>query len=113
MDSEGKAATGHCMIYVTAGSRDEALTLGHALVNEKLAACATVLGEATSIYRWQGKVDEAQEFVLIAKTRRALADKAVARIAALHTYDVPCAVVYDMAAGLPAYLAWIDDGTAA
>jgi periplasmic divalent cation tolerance protein len=108
MDS--KAA--HCMLYVTAGSRDEALKIGRVLVTEKLAACANVLGEATSIYRWQGKIEEAQETVLIAKTRKGLADKALKRIQELHSYDVPCGVVYDMTAGLPAYLAWIDAETA-
>lgn len=74
-------------------------------------ACANVLGEATSIYRWQGKIEEAQEIVLIAKTRRDLADRAIDRIKALHSYDVPCAVVYDMTGGLADYLAWIDQET--
>lgn len=103
----------HCMIYVTAGSRDEAMTIARALVAERLVACANVLGEATSVYQWNGNVEEAQEIVVIAKTRRDLADRALARIKALHSYDVPCAVVYDMAAGLPGYLAWIAAETAA
>lgn len=101
------------MIYVTAGSRDEAMTIARALVAERLVACANVLGEATSVYQWNGNVEEAQEIVVIAKTRRDLADRALARIKALHSYDVPCAVVYDMAAGLPGYLAWIAAETAA
>jgi len=101
-----------CMIYVTASSRAEAKTIARALVDERLVACANILGEATSVYRWQGKVEEAQEIVLIAKTKRALADKAVARITALHSYDVPCAVVYDMSAGSPAYLSWLAQETA-
>ncbi len=108
MDS---SASSYCMLYVTAGSRDEALKLARALVAEKLAACANVLAEATSIYRWQGKVEEASEVILMAKTRKDLAGKALARIQELHSYDVPCAVAYDMAAGLPAYLKWIDDET--
>ena len=104
--------SGHCMIYVTVGSRDEALTIARALVGEKLVACANVLGRADSIYRWQGVVEEAQEIVLIAKTRRDLADRTLTRIQALHSYDVPCAVTYDMSDGLPGYLAWIDRETA-
>ena len=99
------------MIYVTTASKAEAMAIARTLVDEKLAACANVLGEATSIYKWQGKVEEAQEFVLIAKTRRDLADQALARIKALHSYDVPCAVVYDMAGGLADYLDWIDRET--
>jgi len=103
--------SGHCMLYVTVGSRDEAMKIARALVGEKLVACANVLGQADSIYRWQGAVEEAQEVVVIAKTRRDLADKALARVQALHSYDVPCAVAYDMSGGLPGYLAWIDRET--
>ena len=102
----------HCMIYLTAGSREEAFKIARALVDEKLVACANVLGEATSVYRWKGKVEEAAEMVVIAKTRKDLADKVLARVQALHSYDVPCAVAYDMATGLPPYLAWIDAETA-
>jgi periplasmic divalent cation tolerance protein len=101
----------HCMVYVTAASKDEALKIGRTLVTERLAACANILPGMHSIYRWQGAVEEAEETVLILKTRKAMADKAVARIAALHSYDVPCAVVYDMASGLGAYLDWIDVST--
>ena len=99
------------MIYLTAGSREEAIRIARALVDEKLVACANILGEGAAIYRWQGKVEEATETFVIAKTRKDLADKALARIQELHSYDVPCAVVYDMAAGLPPYLAWIDKAT--
>jgi periplasmic divalent cation tolerance protein len=101
----------HSMLYITTGSREEALKIARALVDEKLAACVNVLGEATSIYRWQGKVEEAGETILIAKTRKDLVEKALAWVQALHSYDVPCAVAYDMATGLPPYLAWIDAET--
>src|SRR5512143_866835 len=87
------------MIYVTAPTRDDAMAIGRALVSEKLAACVNVLGEARSIYRWEGAVEEANEIVVIAKTRQALVDQALARIKQLHSYEVPCAVAYGMAAG--------------
>jgi len=108
-----EATATHCMVYVTAASKDEALTIGRALVTEGLAACANVLAGMQSVYKWQGAVEEAEEAVLILKTRKALAAKAMARVAELHGYDVPCAVAYDMAAGLPAYLSWIDESTSA
>lgn len=101
----------HCMLYVTAASKDEALRIGRTLVTERLVACANVLPGMQSIYRWQGAVEEAEETVLIAKTRKDLAEAAIARIEVLHSYDVPCAVVYDVTGGLPAYLDWIDDST--
>ncbi|MCA0201244.1 MAG: divalent-cation tolerance protein CutA [Proteobacteria bacterium] len=99
------------MVYVTASSKDEALQIGRVLVKERLAACANILEGMHSIYRWQGAVEEAQETVLILKTRTQLAGKAIARVAALHSYDVPCAVTYDMTNGLAAYLDWIDVST--
>jgi periplasmic divalent cation tolerance protein len=101
----------HCMVYVTATSKDEAARIGRTLVTERLAACANILPAMHSVYWWQGAVDESDEAVLILKTRKQLADKAVARIKALHSYEGPCAVVYDMAGGLPAYLDWIDVST--
>ena len=100
------------MIYATAQTRDEAMAIGRALVGEKLAACVNVLGQARSIYRWQGAVEEADEVVLIAKTRQALVDRALARIKELHSYDVPCAVAYGMVGGLEPYLDWIGAETA-
>ncbi|MGE3334030.1 MAG: divalent-cation tolerance protein CutA [Rhodospirillaceae bacterium] len=101
----------HCMVYVTAASKDEALQIGRALVQERLAACANILDGMHSVYRWQGAVEEAQEAVLILKTRKQLVDKTVARVAELHSYVTPCAVVYDMSNGLAAYLDWIDVST--
>jgi periplasmic divalent cation tolerance protein len=99
------------MVYVTAASKDEALKIGRILVTERLAACANIIPGMHAVYRWQGAVEEAEEAVLILKTRKELADKTLARVKALHSYDVPCAVVYDMANGLPAYLDWIDVST--
>lgn len=101
----------HCMVYVTAPSKDEALKIGRSLVTEGLAACANVLPGMHSIYRWQGAIEEADEAVLILKTCVELAERALARVKALHSYEVPCAVVYNMAKGLPAYLEWIDVST--
>jgi periplasmic divalent cation tolerance protein len=101
----------HCMLYVTAASKDEALRIGRSLVTERLVACANVLPGMRSIYRWQGALEEADETILVAKTRKDLAETVIARVKTLHSYDVPCAVVYDMAGGLPAYLDWIDAST--
>lgn len=98
--------------YITAGSRDEARRIGRALVEERLAACANILDDMTSIYRWQGAVEEASEAVLIAKTRAELFDRLAARVRELHSYDVPCVVELKVGRGNPAYLDWLRDGTA-
>jgi len=76
------------IVRATFADRDEAARVARLLVGERLAACAS-LGAATSIYRWRGAVEEADEVVLTVKTLADLAEKAAARIADLHSYDLP------------------------
>ena len=101
-----------CMVYVTVATRDEGLTIARALVDEHLAACVNILGPATSVYSWDGKTEEAQEFVMVCKTRRTLVQAVGARVTALHSYDTPCIVTYAMESGFPPFLAWIASSTA-
>jgi periplasmic divalent cation tolerance protein len=96
-----------CFCYVTAGSREEAHAIGRAVVEERLAACANVLDGMTSIYWWQGALEQAGEAVLILKTRAELVERLTARIKELHSYDCPCVIALPVAAGNPAYLDWI------
>src|SRR5919106_4872515 len=96
-----------CFCYVTAGSKDEALRIGRALVDERLAACANVLDGMISVYWWQGSLEQADEAVLILKTRAELVEPLTARIRELHSYECPCVVALPIAAGNPDYLDWI------
>lgn len=82
-----------------------------ALVDERLAACVSVLPGIASIYRWQGKVERADEVLLLAKTTRERLAALAARIAALHPYELPEVIAVEAAGGLPAYLAWIAEQT--
>ena len=100
------------IVYITTESLEQAEEIGRALVGERLAACANILPGMRSIYRWKGAVETAEETVLIAKTREALAQALINRVRELHTYEVPCIVVLPIIAGLPAFLRWIDDETA-
>ena len=100
-------------VYITVGSRDEAVRIGRALVDERLAACANLIGGMRSIYRWQGKIEEAEEVVVIAKTRDDLLDSLTERVRALHSYDCPCVVGLPVAGGFPDYLDWIASETLA
>ena len=100
-------------VYITAGSRDEALAIGKALVEERLAACANILGGMTSIYWWEGALREDAEAVLIVKTRAELVDRLIERVKALHSYDCPCVVAWPIEAGNPAYLDWLAEETEA
>ena len=94
-------------IYMTAGSTAAAKQLARVLVEERLAACANVLPGAASIYWWQGTLEEAEEAVIIAKTRADLVDTLTERVKALHSYSCPCVVALPILAGNAAYLDWI------
>ncbi len=98
--------------YITTASREEAMHIGRTLVEERLAACANVLDGMTSIYRWQGAIEEAAETILIAKTRATLFDQLSARVRDLHSYEVPCVVELKIRRGNPAYFDWLRDETA-
>ena len=99
-------------IYVTTASLDEAKRIGRALVEERLAACVTVMPGVVSLYRWEGAVQEDTEAVFFAKTRADLVDAVIARVRDLHGYDVPCIVALPIDAGNLAYLDWIAAETA-
>ncbi|NQV84829.1 MAG: divalent-cation tolerance protein CutA [Rhodospirillales bacterium] len=101
----------HSLIYVTTGSRDEALAIARELVESRLAACANVLAGTTSIYHWQGEVCEEGEVSLILKTRDDLVEQLVEKIQDLHSYDCPCVVSLPISGGNAAFLNWIDSET--
>ncbi|MGE5476142.1 MAG: divalent-cation tolerance protein CutA [Bacteroidales bacterium] len=101
------------LIYITAPNRDEALKLAQVLVQERLAACANVLGPITSVYWWDGKLNQDGEEALLLKTRADLVDALTARVRELHSYDCPCVVALPITGGNPAFLEWIASETRA
>ncbi len=94
-------------VYVTTGSDLEARAIARALLEERLIACANILPNMRSLYRWEGGVQEDEEVAMLLKTRAELVERVVARVEALHTYDVPCVVVWPIDAGADDYLAWV------
>lgn len=101
-----------CLLYVTAKDRDQAMLIGRTLVHERLAACANVLDGMTSIYWWDGAVQDGQESILLLKTRQSLSPQAIQRIRDLHSYDCPCVVSLPITGGNPDFLDWISAETA-
>lgn len=95
------------LIYVTAGSEEEARRIGTILVEERLAACANILGPIKSIFWWQGELCEEGEAALILKTREELVAKLTARVKQIHSYDCPCVVALEIRDGNPEFLDWI------
>ena len=100
------------VVLSTAGSQDEAERIATALVAERLAACVNLVAPLTSIYRWQGAVERAAEVLLVVKTRRRLVSRLITRLQALHSYEVPEAIVLPVVAGARPYLAWLLGETA-
>ena len=100
------------VVLVTAGSREEAETIGRTLVGDRLAACVNVVGPIRSIYRWQEAVEEAEEHLLIVKARAVDLPALEARVRAVHSYDVPEVVALSVAGGSEAYLRWLEGATA-
>jgi periplasmic divalent cation tolerance protein len=94
-------------VYVTASDIEEARRIGRSVVEERLAACANVIDGMTSIYWWQGEVQEAREAVLILKTTTERLAALTARVEALHSYDIPCIEALPVTAGSAAFLDWI------
>lgn len=100
------------MVYVTFPDREEALRVARTVIDERLAACANLRGEGTSVYVWNGEVQESQEWVVLFKTRAGCLDALKTRVIALHSYDTPCVVAWDLSDGHTAFFEWIDDMTA-
>ena len=96
-------------VYAVFADQQEAERIGAQVVEERLAACANLIGPVRSIYRWQGKVERADEVAAIFKTGEDRADALIARIAALHSYDVPCIATWPIDKILGAYAAWVED----
>lgn len=103
--------TGCCQVTTAVDEEAAAAELAAILVAERLAACAQILGPVQSVYRWDGDVRHAREWLIVAKTTDARLPELTARIRALHRYDVPEIVALPIAAGDPAYLRWIQRET--
>ena len=95
-------------VYVIFADQDEAERIGRAVVEEGLAACINILGPCRSIYRWQGSIETADEVATILKTRADEADALIARIAGMHSYDVPCIAVWPINKLLLSYAEWVE-----
>jgi periplasmic divalent cation tolerance protein len=97
------------VVFVTAPSEVQALDLGRRLVDERLAACVTVVPSVTSIFTWQGKREETAESLLMIKTRRDAYQSLQQRVLELHSYSVPEVLALSVDTGAPAYLQWVHD----
>ena len=96
-------------VYCIFGSTEEAERIGRTVVQERLAACINVLGSCRSVYRWHGEIETAEEVPAILKTTASQADSLIARIAALHSYAIPCITVWPVDKLLLSYAEWVEN----
>lgn len=94
-------------LHITAKDEAEARLIARTLVEERLAACATIVPAVTSLYHWEGRVAEDTEALLILKTRADLFEAVRERVRALHSYTTPCIVAMPIVESDPDYLNWL------
>ncbi len=99
--------TDKILVLTTAGSKDEARRIGRALVERLLGACVNIVPQVGSIYRWEGEIEEAEEWLLIIKTTGTAFERVRDAIVELHSYDVPECISVSIEDGSVGYLSWI------
>ncbi len=98
----------HQLVYCTCPDRTCAEKIAHQLVEARLAACVNIVPGVTSVYRWQGATESADEHLLLIKSRDDLYPRLEQAIVKLHPYELPEVVAVTMDHALPAYLTWMD-----
>jgi periplasmic divalent cation tolerance protein len=104
--------TDKLLVLTTAGSEEEAKKIAHALVERRLAACVNIVRRIQSVYRWEGKVESAEEWLLFAKTAKDREEGVKSAIKELHSYKVPECLVIAIDGGSKEYLHWISESVA-
>jgi periplasmic divalent cation tolerance protein len=101
----------YIIVYCTVPSTEIGIKIANDLVESHSAACVNIIPGLTSIYRWKGEICRDNEQLLIIKSRNSLFEKIQERIKALHPYEVPEIISYDIAEGSDRYFAWISENT--
>ncbi len=96
------------LVYITVSNEKEALNIGKTLVSERLAASVNIITSVRSLYWWEGKIQDEQEVVIVAKTGAALVEKLTERVISMHSYICPCVVSIPIEKGHAAFLDWIE-----
>jgi len=98
----------YIQVFTTVEKREDARKIAGQAVEKRLAACVQVLGPITSTFWWDNKIDEAEEWLLIMKTRNDLYDDLERLIRGLHPYEVPEILASPIVSGYQGYLDWLD-----
>lgn len=100
--------TPYRVVFMTTSNEEEAVKIAKELVEGRMAACVNIINPIRSIYRWEGKVCDDQELMLVAKTHVAQLASLISRVEELHSYDVPEVLAVPVETGFRPYLEWVD-----
>ncbi|MDA8433791.1 MAG: divalent-cation tolerance protein CutA [Nitrospiraceae bacterium] len=103
--------TEYIVVLITAQKEDEAVEIAREIVEGRLAACVNIVRGVRSLYRWQGKTEDEEEVMMVAKTRRALFADLTKRVKELHRYSVPEIIALPIVEGSEDYLEWLGEET--
>ncbi len=106
-----ESMTDPILVLVTCGSEEEASKIAHSLVEEHLAACVNILSPIRSIYRWEGKVCDGKEWLLMIKTQKRRFKELEKKVKSLHSYSVPEIIALPITQGSSSYLQWLTEMT--
>ncbi len=99
------------LLYITASTREEAISLSRELLGLKLVACTNITEHVTSLYHWQGEIEQKTEAVIIAKTLNCYVEEIVTRVKSIHSYNTPCVLVLPVTGGNAEFIDWIGGQT--
>jgi len=99
------------VVLVTCGSEEEAVKIANSLVEERLAACVNIISPVRSIYRWEGKIWDEKEWMLIIKTQKKRFEELEKKVKSLHSYSVPEIIALPVVEGFASYLKWLEETT--
>ena len=99
------------LVMITTDSEEQAEKIAKTLLEERLIACANLIGGIRSLYRWKGQVCDDREILLFCKTQRRLFSKVAVRVKSIHSYDVPEIIALPLIEGWQPYLDWVEQET--
>ena len=99
------------VVFITAPNEDEAAKIARAIVEGRLAGCVNIIKNIRSIYRWQGRIEDEPEVLMIVKTQKGLFDSLMKRVKGLHSYSVPEIIALPIVEGSEDYIRWLKEVT--
>ena len=99
------------VVFITTSDEEEAAKIAHALVEARLAGCANIVGGLRSVYRWEGRIEDEPEVLIVVKTRLSLFEGLSRKVRELHSYKVPEIIAVPVVKGSADYLKWLKEVT--